>query len=116
MKSCSLPVVVASLLLLLCLSSVIFADDQKPAAVPPPAAPSAPLSKENRQEIIRVFTADLVFAHSPFPMGRQGLVLKDSVISPGTEELQQMMTMWGAAAKPGDRAIISAVFVKPDRI
>ncbi len=67
-------------------------------------------------DIVRTFTADLVFAHTPFPMGKEGLRLKNGVLSPGGEELQTMIMEWGAAAKPGDRAIISAVFVKPDRI
>ena len=107
MKSRHFPVAVASLVVS---SILVFAGDQKPAA------PSTPLTKENREDIIRTFTADLVFAHSPFPMGRQGLAIKNGMVSPSGEEIQQMITMWGAAAKPGDRAIISAVIVKPDRI
>ena len=107
MKSRSLPVVVASLLFLL---TPAFAGDQKPA-VPP-----THLSKETRMDIVRTFTADLVFAHSAFPMGKEGLRLKNGVVSPGADELQSMIMEWGAAAKPGDRAIISAVIVKPDRI
>jgi hypothetical protein len=107
MKSRYLPVVVASLLLSV---SPGFAGDQTPAALP------APLSKESRTDIIRVFTADLVFAHTAFPMGKEGLRLKNGIVSPSAEELQSMIMEWGAAAKPGDRAIISAVFVKPDRI
>lgn len=67
-------------------------------------------------DIVRTFTADLVFAHTTFPMGKEGLRLKDGTISPGADELQQMITMWGAAAKPGDRTIISAVIVRPDHI
>jgi hypothetical protein len=94
------------------------APDQKAADQKPDkkVISSAHLGKENRMDIIRTFTADLVFAHTTFPMGKEGLVLKDGVVTPDHDNLQQMITMWGAALKPGDRAIISAVFVKPDRI
>ena len=107
MKSRYLPAVLASLLVSTIFS---FAGDQKSAT------PPAPLSKETRMDIVRTFTADLVFAHSVFPMGKEGLHLKNGVLFPGGEDLQQMILEWGAAAKPGDRAIISAVIVKPDRI
>ncbi len=107
MKSRYPAVIAASLFLTL---TFAFAGDQKPAA------PPAHLSTQTRMEIVRTFTADLVFAHSAFPMGREGLRLKDGVVSPGADELQSMIMEWGAAAKPGDRAIISAVLVKPDRI
>ena len=107
MKSRHLLVAVASLLLI---PAHAFSGDQKPAA------PPAHLSKENRTDIVRTFTAYLVFAHTAFPMGMQGLRLKNGVVSPSPDEMQPMMMEWGAAAKPGDRAIISAVIVKPDRI
>jgi hypothetical protein len=107
MKSRYPAVTAASLLVTL---TFAFAGDQKPAA------PPAHLGNQTRMDIVRTFTADLVFAHSAFPMGREGLRLKGGVVSPGADELQSMIMEWGAAAKPGDRAIISAVFVKPDRI
>ena len=107
MKSCNVAVVALSLLFALTLA---FGGDQKPAM------PSAHLGKDNREDIIRTFTADLVFAHTAFPMGRTGLSVKHGVVSPSADELQPMIMEWGAAAKPGDRAIISSVIVKPDRI
>src|SRR5256886_4054720 len=42
--------------------------------------------------------------------------LKDGKLSPGAEELQQMIAMWGPAAKPGDQARISDIQIKDDRI
>jgi hypothetical protein len=106
MKLRYLPLLAAGLLIsFIC----AMADDPKPA-------PSAHLGKENRTDIVRIFTADLVFAHIAFPMGMQGLRLRNGAVSPRPDELQQMIGEWGAAAKPGDRAIISAVTIKDDRI
>jgi len=79
-------------------------------------ADAPPLTKQTRMDIIRTFTADLAYAHSAFPLGKQGLTLKDGVLTPSADQLQQEMAMWGAAVKPGDRLIISAVKIKPDRI
>jgi hypothetical protein len=85
---------------------VVNADDQKPAH----------LSKQTRMDLIRTFNAELVYIRSPFPMGKTGLTLKDGNLSPNGEEMQNMLAMWGPAAKPGDQARISEILVKHDRI
>ncbi len=82
------------------------ADDQKPPR----------LSKQTRMDLIRTFDAELVYIRSPFPMGKTGLTLKDGNLSPSGEQMQNMLAMWGPAAKPGDQARISEVQVKGDRI
>src|SRR5256714_5342989 len=79
--------------------------------------PSEPhISKQTRIDLVRAFNAELVYIRSPFPMGRKGLTLKDGKLSPGAEELQQMIAMWGPAAKPGDQARISDIQIKDDLI
>jgi len=74
------------------------------------------ISKQTRMDLIRGFNSELVYIRSPFPMGKKGLILKDGKLSPSGQELQQMMAMWGPAAKPGDQARISAIIIKDDRI
>ncbi len=86
------------------------ADDQKSSSPPPR------MSKETRMNLVRAFNAELVYIRSPFPMGKKGLTLKDGVISPSRSELQQMIAMWGPAAKPGDQARISNIIIKDERI
>ena len=49
-------------------------------------------------------------------MGRTGLKLKDGTISPSGPELQQLISLWGPAAKAGDRARISNVLIKDNYI
>jgi hypothetical protein len=74
------------------------------------------MSQATRQEIVHAFDEELVYIRTNFPMGRTGLKLKDGVVTPSGKELQQLMALWGPAAKPGDRARISNVFVKEDHI
>jgi len=67
-------------------------------------------------DLIRVFQSELVYIRALFPMGKQGLTLKDGVISPGGQELQALIATWGPSVKPGDQARISAIDIKGDRI
>src|SRR6266852_8510392 len=49
-------------------------------------------------------------------MGKVGLRLKNGVLSPSREQLQQLISMWGPAAKPGDQARISDIAIKDNYI
>jgi hypothetical protein len=74
------------------------------------------MAKQTRYEIIRDFETQLVYARTAFPMGTKGLQLKQGVITPNGEELQQALNLWGPAVKPGDPAHISFVQIKNDHI
>jgi hypothetical protein len=87
-------------------SSVILAENN----------PAPRISKESRQEIVHAFDEELVYIRATFPMGNTGLKLKNGAVSPDGLELQRLMALWGPAAKPGDRARISAVLIKEDHI
>jgi len=79
--------------------------------------PSRPrMSGKNRQDILHLFNAELVYIRTNFPMGKTGLKLKNGVITPSGAELQQLMAVWGPAVKAGDRARISEIFIKEDHI
>jgi hypothetical protein len=101
---------VSTLLVFLSIVAMARADNQKPAA------PLPHISKQTRIDLVRAFNAELVYIRSPFPMGKKGLTLKDGKLSPGSEELQQMIAMWGPAAKPGDQARISDIQIKDNLI
>ena len=84
---------------------------------PGPIPANAPrISKQSRFEIIRDFETQIVYARTPFPMGAKGLKLKDGILSPSGEELQQAMAIYGPAVKVGDPAHISYVQIKDDHI
>ena len=83
-------------------------------ATAPPPAPNIPahaphMSKETRYEIIRDFETQVVYSRATFPMGSRGLVLKNGVTTPGGQDLQQMLALWGPSIRPGDPAQISFV-------
>jgi hypothetical protein len=80
------------------------------------SAPPERMSKQTRLEIIRDFETQIVYARTAFPMGAKGLRLKGGVITPGREELQQQMALFGPAVKVGDPAHISFVQIKDDHI
>lgn len=98
--SCRLPLV------LLIGSALAFSGD-----TPPPK-----MSKETRQQILHVFNAELVYIRTNFPMGKVGLKLRNGALTPSGAELQQLMALWGPAAKPGDLARISDMAIKEDHI
>jgi|SRR5450755_4160996 hypothetical protein len=81
-----------------------------------PRSPLPHMSKQTRMDLIGAFNAELVYIRSPFPMGKKGLTLKDGVISPGGDELRQMIAMWGPSVKPGDQARISEIEIRGNRI
>lgn len=83
----------------------------------PPISADAPrMSRQTRYEIIRDFETQIVYARTAFPMGTKGLQLKNGVTTPNGMELQQALTLWGPAVKPGDPAHISYVTIKDNHI
>ncbi|MGA8152934.1 MAG: hypothetical protein WB952_18430 [Terriglobales bacterium] len=97
-------------------TSLLSATASAQSASPGQNAAPPHLTAKTRIDLIRSFDAELVYIRTPFPMGKQGLTLKDGVTSPNGLELQTLMTTWGPAVKPGDQARITAVTIKGDRI
>jgi hypothetical protein len=92
-------------------------DSQPGQPVFAPIASNAPrMERHTRYEIIHEFEMLLVYSRTNFPMGTKGLILKDGVITPNGEEMQQTLNLWGPAIKPGDPAHISFIQIKPDHI
>lgn len=67
-------------------------------------------------QIVRAFNAELVYIRTNFPMGKDGIKLKNGEITPDREKMQQLMALWGPAAKPGDLARISNIVIKDNFI
>ena len=74
------------------------------------------LSEQHRVELIRTFNSDLVFIRTEFPMGKTGLTLKGGKVSPSGDALKHQLALWGPSVKPGDRAIITQMELRNDRI
>jgi outer membrane protein assembly factor BamE (lipoprotein component of BamABCDE complex) len=74
------------------------------------------MDEETRQAVIRGLNAELVYIRRPFPMGTKGLTIHDGVVSPSEAEVQQLIAAYGPAVKPGDRARITNVYFKDNKI
>lgn len=107
-----LPYLTGPALLIVLSASPLIADSGKQAS----SIPAPRMSKQTRMDLVRAFNAELVYIRTPFPMGKKGLTLKSGQLKPSGTELEQMMAMYGPAAKPGDRARISDILIKDDRI
>ena len=95
-------------LLLLCSVGLVVADDQKPS---PPH-----MAKQTRVDLIRAFSSELVYIRAVFPMGKIGLRLENGMVSPSGKDLEQALALWGPAAKPGDRALITSIAIANNHI
>jgi len=103
-------VALLSLLPLYCLTTLFAGDPQAKIGAANGPSPNAPhMSKQTRMEMIRLLNAELVYVRSPFPMGKDGLKLKNGVVTPSGAELAQLMAMWGPAAKNGDAVRITGI-------
>jgi hypothetical protein len=100
----------ATAVLLLAMSA--FADDTKASAKPP----SEKMTPQTKMLVIRDLTAERVFARRMFPIGEKGLQIKNGVVTPSDARIVQLVAEGGAAARPGDRVVISNVIVKDNAI
>jgi hypothetical protein len=67
------------------------------------------LSDAERKELIRAFLSESCFVHRVFPMGKTGLQIDEGKVTPSDADVRQLAQMYGAAARPGDRARITEV-------
>jgi len=78
--------------------------------------PDGKLSERGRRDLIRNLEAEQGFAHRVLPMGA-GLVLDaNGPLSPGPEQYKKMIYEKGASSAVGDRVVVTALTIKPDRI
>src|SRR5436305_4429813 len=77
---------------------------------------NARIAEQHRVELIRTFNSDLVYIRTRFPMGKVGLTIKDGNISPSGQKLDDLLAIWGPSVKPGDRAIITKLEMKGNRL
>jgi hypothetical protein len=104
---CCMPCRVVPLFLVLSISSALAAAQ---------ASRSPHITKQTREQIVHAFAYDLVYVRTSFPMGKVGLKLRNGTLTPSGPELQQLMSLWGPAAKAGDQARITDIVFKDDHI
>ncbi len=89
-----------------------FADDAKA----PAKLPTTKMTDQTRLLVIRDLTAERVFARRLFPIGDKGLQIKNGAVTPSDQQVARLASDHGAAARPGDRVVISNVIVKDSSI
>ncbi|HSS98033.1 MAG TPA: hypothetical protein VLK33_13425, partial [Terriglobales bacterium] len=75
-----------------------------------------PMSPQTKLDLVRAYTSELVYAHTTFPIGKKGLTLKDGKVTPEGKDLEQLISMWGPAVKPGEQIMITNIRIKENRI
>jgi len=78
--------------------------------------PAEKMTPQTRMLVIRSLQSERVFARILFPQGDKGIKIKNGVVSPSDMVIAQQVSEFGAAAKPGDRCVITDVLVKENEI
>ena len=66
--------------------------------------------------VIRSLQSERVFSRILFPQGDKGIKIKNGVVSPSDMAIAQQVADYGAAARPGDRCVITDVQIKDKNI
>jgi len=74
------------------------------------------MTNQTRLQVIRSLQSERVFSRVLFPQGDKGLKIKNGAVSPSDMAIAQQVAEFGAAAKPGDRCVITNVVVKDKEI
>ncbi len=85
------------------------------------AKPSDPnqtdkMTGQTRLLVIRSLQSERVFSRILFPQGDKGIKIKNGVVSPTDMAIAQQVADYGAAARPGDRCVITDVQIKDKNI
>ncbi len=89
------------------------ATDFKPTRMP---LPDGKLTERGRRELVRNLEAEQGFAHRALPISAGLMLRANGPLTPGPADYRKMIYEKGQAAAPGDRVVVTAILVKPDRI
>ena len=70
------------------------------------------MTGQTRLLVMRSLQSERVFARIMFPQGDKGIKIKNGVVSPSEMAIAQQVAEYGAAARPGDRCVITDVQIK----
>ena len=76
---------------------------------PPDSAQAEKITPQTRINVIKSLQSERVFARVMFPQGDKGLKIKNGTVSPTDMAIAQQVAEFGAAAKAGDRCVITDV-------
>jgi hypothetical protein len=87
--------------------------DFKPTRV---ELPAGRMSERGRRELVREFDAEQGFAHRTLPLGTTILLNANGTMKPSGDAYRALVYKKGQSAGIGDRVIVTALAIKPDRI
>jgi len=82
---------------------------------PDPSQPEK-MTPQTRMLVIRSLQSERVFARILFPQGDKGIKIKNGAVSPSDMVIAQQVAEYGAAARAGDRCVITDVKVTEKEI
>jgi len=82
---------------------------------PDPSQPEK-MTPQTRMLVIRSLQSERVFARILFPQGDKGIKIKNGVVSPSDMVIAQQVAEYGAAARAGDRCVITDIKVTEKEI
>ena len=78
--------------------------------------PDKPMTERGRRELIRDLEAEQGFAHRVLPLGAILTLEANGNLTPRAEQYKEVVYKKGQSAAPGDRVVVTALEIKPDRI
>lgn len=99
----------------LLLSAALWAEGA-PDHKTPASDSSQPITVETRFNLVRNLNAEIVLVKKSFPQGEKGLTIKGGVVTPDAQKLAMLVANKGPAARAGERAQITAVDIRDDKI
>ena len=78
--------------------------------------PDKPMTERGRRELIRDLEAEQGFAHRVLPLGATLTLEANGNLTPRAEQYKEVVYKKGQSAAPGDRVMVTALEIKPDRI
>lgn len=106
----------ALVLAAMCVSGVYPVLAQAQPAKPLDPNQSEKLTPQTRMMLIRSLQSERVFARILFPQGDKGIKIKNGNVSPSDMVIAQAVSEYGAAARVGDRCVITNVMFKDKEI
>ena len=82
----------------------------------PPPAKGARLSPQERLLLIRGLQSEFIFVRRLLPVSKEGAIVKNGRVTPNEDEIRHVAANKGIAAKPGDKAQITALDIQDDKI
>ncbi|HZQ93215.1 MAG TPA: hypothetical protein VFA60_15590 [Terriglobales bacterium] len=79
---------------------------------PPAPIPNRPITTSTRMDLIRGLQSEFVFLKVLFPMGKEGLKLRDGRLSPDDVGIRNLIANNGLAGRPGDRGQITNILIR----